>query len=134
MSHQLNMLVQNNSSYTLKSYSVCHSWDGHNEILNGANLANGGADSASIRITSGYTQFDWFTVQLIFDVAGVRQTNFYCNSSYDQDKCVISVHDDYLDLQYYSGSTYKTGCKHKAYSGQFMDEKNQTDPVKIQPS
>ena len=134
MSHQLNMYVQNNSNYTLNSYSVVHSWNGHNTILKGENLKNGGTISHSAQITSGYTQFDWFTVQLVFDVIGVRQTNFYCNSSYDQNKCIVSIHDDYLDLLYYHGDTYKTGCKHKAYSGEYEDEINQTDPVKIKPS
>jgi hypothetical protein len=42
MSHQLSLQIQNDSSYTLKSYSVGHSWDGHNELLSGNNLANGG--------------------------------------------------------------------------------------------
>ena len=134
MSHQLSMRVQNNSSHTLVSYSVSHSWDGHNENLPGTNLPNGGAYSAPVQITSGYTQYDWFTVQFTFDVEGARPTNFYCNSSYDQDGCVVSVHDDYVDLQYFSGSTYMTGCNHKAYSGEFKDEIKQIDPVKIKPS
>ena len=130
MSHQLSMSVQNNSSYTLKTYSVSHSWDGNNENLNGQNLANGGASSPSVQITSGYTQYDWFTVQLTFDVLGVRQTNFYCNSSYSQNGCVVSVHDTSLDLQYFSNGTYETGCNGKSYSGAFEDEANQTDPLK----
>ncbi len=59
MSHQLSMLVQNNSSHTLLSYSVAHSWDGHNEIIRGNNLANGVTSSPSVEIISGYTQYDW---------------------------------------------------------------------------
>jgi|GEM_PF-2841675 len=134
MSHQLSMVVQNNSSYTLKTYSVVHSWNEHSNILTGNNLPNGGTDSPSIQITSGYTQYDWFTVQLCFDVIGIRQTDFYCNSSYDQDRCVVSIRDGSLDLKYFSGNKYKTGCIHKAYSGSFEDEINQTDPAKIEPS
>jgi len=134
MSHQLSFQIQNDSSHTLKSYSVAHSWDGNNELLNGNNLANGGAKSHSIQITSGYTQYDWFTIQLDFDVLGVRQTNFYCNSSYDQNQCIMDIHDDALDCNYYENGAYKTGCNHKAYSGLYMDEKNQRDPVKHDPS
>lgn len=134
MSHELSMLVRNNSSYTLRTYSVSHSWNGHNENLHGANLGNKGAESASIQITSGYTQYDWYTVQFDFDKIGVRQTNFYCNSSNDQDKCVVDVYDDYVDLLYYVGDKYDTGCKKKHYSGEFKAEEEQKDPVKINPA
>jgi len=134
MSHQLSMRIQNSSSYTLKSYSVVHSWDGHNENLKGNNLANENAQSPSVQITSGYTQFDWYTIQLDFDVLGVRQTNFYCNSSYDQNECVMIIHDDALDCNYYENGKFMTGCANKSYSGLYKDEKNQTDPVKIDPS
>jgi hypothetical protein len=134
MSHQLSLQVKNDSSYTLLTYSVAHSWDGHNELLKGTNLANGGTLSPSIQITSGYTQFDWYTVQLEFDTIGVRQTNFYCNSSYDQNKCIMDLHDGSLDCKYYENDTYMTGCDNKAYSGLYMDEQNQIDPVKIDPS
>jgi len=133
MSHTLTMNVQNNSSYTLRSYTVAHSWDGHNEILRGDNLSNGGTNSPSIQITSGYVQYDWYTVQFDFDVIGVRQTNFYCNSSNKENKCVVSVHDKSLDLEYYVGSNYSSGCKNKGYSGEFQAEIDQVDPVKIKP-
>ena len=134
MSHQLTLQVQNNSNHTLKSYSVIHSWDGHHELLNGSNLSNGGIKSPSIEITSGYTQFDWYTIQLDFDVLGPRQTNFYCNSSYDQNQCVMVISDDALDCNYYQDGVFITGCNHKAYSGLFMDEVNQIDPAKHDPA
>lgn len=132
MSHTLALSVKNSSSHTLKSYSICHSWNGHNTICKGDNLAKD-QQSASVEMTSGYTQYDWFTVQLDFDVAGVRQADFYCNSSYDENKCLLEVYDDHLDVRYYDGDTYKTGCNNKHYSGQFADEQNQTDPAKHIP-
>ncbi len=134
MSHVLQMQVQNNSSLTLTWFSIAHSWDGHNELLTGGPLAPG-AYSNLIPITSGYTQFDWYTVQLVFGTNLVRQTNFYCNSSHNDGQVLFNLHDDYLDCMYYSapGGTYHSGCKHKEYSGLFQDEIDQKDPVKIEP-
>jgi hypothetical protein len=131
MSHELAMSVKNSSSYTLRKYSVTHSWNDHNENLSGDNLGKG-SQSASIQITSGYTQYDWYTVQLTFDTIGVRQTNFYCNSSYDENQVIVDVFDTYLDLNYFHDGSPKTSCKHKGYSGLFQDEIDQKDPVKIE--
>jgi hypothetical protein len=134
MSRTLSMLVQNNSSYTLTSYSISHSWDGNNENLTGSNLANNGTKSAPINITSGYTQYDWFTVQLTFDTQGARQTNFYCNSSSDDTQCIVVVNDDSVDLQYYfSNGNYDTVCDGKSFSGDFKAERDQIDPRKVLP-
>ncbi|WP_064966608.1 hypothetical protein [Tenacibaculum ovolyticum] len=137
MSHTLDMYVRNKSSYTIRSYSVSHSWDGHNENLNGRNLPNGGGESHKIKITSGYSNYDWYTVQITFDGLGVRQTDFYCNSSQSNKRIVIEIFDGWLDCNYYDNSSsggYDTGCNHKHWSGEFVDEEKQLDVKKIKSS
>ncbi len=130
MSRTLKLSIENKSSHTILNYSVAHSWNEHQHLLSGTNLPVG-ATSHSIEITSGYTQYDWYTVQLVFDQAGVRQTNFYCNSSSNHDQCILEIRDKDLDVKYFEKGRYDTGCNNKHYSGTDA-EKNQLVLCKVE--
>lgn len=129
MARTLKLSVKNAAGHTITAYSVCHSWDGHSTICQGTNLADG-AESVSVEMTSGYVNYDWFTVQLTIDSVGTRQTNFYCNSSSSEIKCIVEVHDTFVNLQYFDAKGNKNGCDKKHYSGEFQDEQDQEDPAK----
>lgn len=137
MSRSIILKIQNNSSYAIKSYAIVHSWNDHTDILSGTDLAKGGTMGKEVTITSGYVEFDWYTVQIVFDVNGsrVRQTDFYCNSSKNDTVCVMEIGDNYVNCNYSNIKGEDTGsCKHKKYSMAFEDEQKQTDPKKIAPT
>lgn len=119
MSHQLSMSVLNKSVYAIKNFSVSHVWDDHTNNLSGEDLAIGESSSTQM-ITSGYTQFDWYTVQVTFaDANNTSKTmDFYCNSSYSQNKVVLEIYSSHLNCRYYNKKTgnYETGCLDKGWT------------------
>lgn len=131
MSRKLKLSVKNLSSHTVRSFSVCHTWDGHGTVCQGTMLAND-QESPSVEMTSGSIKYDWFTVQLDIDGLGVRQTDFYCNSSANDVKCMVAVHETYVNLIYTSKDGNTDGCNDKRYSSMYQDEQNKVDSVKQQ--
>lgn len=119
MSHELDMYVENTSQYALKSFSVTHTWDDIGNTLSGENLKKG-ATSASQVIKSGYTQYDWYTVQVTFadPNESTKTMDFYCNSSYSQNKVRLQIYTSHLNCRYYNKDTgkYETGCLDKGWT------------------
>lgn len=119
MSHTLEMYVKNCSQYAIKHYSVTHTWDDKGNNLRGENLSVG-ATSASQSITSGYSQYDWYTVQVTFadPNESTKTMDFYCNSSYSQNKVVLEVYTSHLNCRYYNKDTakYEAGCLDKGWT------------------
>ena len=60
MSRKLKLSVKNLSSHTVRSFSVCHTWDGHGTVCKGTMLAND-QESPSVEMTSGSIKYDWLT-------------------------------------------------------------------------
>ena len=108
MSHTLEMSVKNCSQYALKSFSITHTWDDNGNNLSGVDLAKD-ATSAAQSITSGYTQKDWYTVQVTFadPNTSTKTMDFYCNSSYSQNKVVLEIYTSHLNCRYYNKDTGK---------------------------
>ncbi len=119
MSHTLEMYVENESAYAIKHYSVTHTWDGIGNTLSGENLAKRDI-SAAQTITSGYTQYDWYTVQVTFadPKESTKTMDFYCNSSYSQNKVILKVYTSHLDCRYYNkvSGEFETGCLDKGWT------------------
>ena len=125
MSHTMNMYVKNISGYSIKSVTATHTWDGNTNVLTASNIADS-AISAPQSITSGYTQYDWYTVIVTFGDPNntQKQMDFYCNSSYSQDTVVLEVTMSHLNCRYYAGGlpppdgkgTYDTGCLDKGWT------------------
>jgi len=125
MSHVMNMYVKNVSGYSLKSVNAVHTWDGNTNILTANNIPDNGL-SAAQSITSGYTQFDWYTVSVTFGDPNntQKQMDFYCNSSYSQNTVVLELTMSHLNCRYYAGGlpppegqgTYDTGCLDKGWT------------------
>jgi hypothetical protein len=77
-------------------------------------------------ITSGYTQYDWYTVSVTFGDPNntQKQMDFYCNSSYSQNTVVLEITMSHLNCRYYAGGlpppegqgTYDTGCLDKGWT------------------
>jgi hypothetical protein len=125
MSHVLNMYVKNISGYSIKSVNAVHTWDGNTNILAATNIPNNGF-SAPQSITSGYTQYDWYTVNVTFGDPNNTQKmmDFYCNSSYSQNTVVLEITMSHLNCRYYANGlpppegtgTYDTGCLDKGWT------------------
>ena len=114
MSRKLDFSVVNDSGHNLTSYTIVHSWNGKSHVLTGADLANNEI-SASIEITSGYTQYDWFAVVVNIEDIGYRSTQFYCNSSSYHGVCRIRIKEKNCDLRYFRDGKDDTGCNNKSY-------------------
>jgi len=112
----MKMTVKNNANKTLKRCSVVHDWDDNVDRLDCNGLAPQ-ATSHVQTITSGYTQYDWYNVDVEYGDGSTRQqlvTRFYCNSSYAQDAVQIVIKEDgTCDCVYYEGDTVATGCYDK---------------------
>jgi hypothetical protein len=118
MSHTLDMYVKNISQqYSLVSYIVTHIWDSNGNTLQGANLAIDDT-SSSQTITSGYVQYDWYTITATFSDANntTKTMNFYCNSSHSQDKVVLEISASHVNCRYYVNGVYDTGCLDKSWT------------------
>lgn len=112
MSHTMRMEVYNNSQQTLDKCSVTHDWDGHVNSIDCPGL-NPKETSKVETITSGYTNYDWYNVDVRYSDGTTLVTRFYCNSSYSQDRVQIRVEDGQVcDCIYFdSGSgSVATGC------------------------
>lgn len=120
MSHKLKLSVYNASDYELKSYKVHHEWDGHNETLEGENLGKS-ASSDEITITTGYTQFDNWKVNVIFDRKknADQDVSFYCNSSHSDTGVVIRVKNKSVNCEYSKGSNPTGSCNNKHFNSIF---------------
>ncbi len=120
MSHKLAMYAYNNTSHTINSFNITHSWDDNTDTLEGKNLKSKG-ESASKEVTTGYgPERDWYTIQVDIDTIGNKSTDFYCDSSQDHRSVVISFHDGYVNCNYYTvnppwGKKIDTSCKKKSY-------------------
>jgi hypothetical protein len=118
MSRQLQMTVKNLSNEAI-DYSVTHVWDSNADTNSGKGLSNqtGSNESAGVIITSGFSNYDWYTVVVTFYSSPqvTRSQHFYCNSSSGQDAVVIEVFDSHVHCKYYIGGTYDTGCKDKGW-------------------
>ena len=92
MSHVMNMYVKNISGYSIKSVNAVHTWDGNTNILTENNILDNGLSTPQ-SITSGYTQYDWYTVSVTFGDPNntQKQMDFYCNSSYSQNTVVLEI-------------------------------------------
>jgi hypothetical protein len=115
MSHSLDMYASNKSDMTLSSFSITHTWDGDTDNLNGTNLI-AGASSPPQNITSGYTEYDWYTIQVTFENGVSQQANFYCNSSYSQNAVYMDIYSDTVSCLYFADDTYETGCPNKSWT------------------
>jgi hypothetical protein len=113
MSHTLNMTVYNNSQHTLTKCSVTHDWDGVVNSID-CNGLNPKESSPIQTITSGYTQYDWYNVDVRYANGKTLVTRFYCNSSYAQDAVQIRIDDgEVCDCIYFEGGKDTTGCYDK---------------------
>ena len=120
MSHTMKMYVYNNSGHTLEGYNVDHAWNDKTQTAHGENLPYQKLSPPTECITGYGPEKDWYTISVNIDSIGHKSTDFYCNSSHDH-KCVeISVHDEYVNCNYYKedkpeGHSPDTSCKHKHY-------------------
>lgn len=110
MSHNLNMQVYNNAPQTLTRCSVTHDWNGIANTIDCHGLNNG--ESSRIEtITSGYTEYDWYNVDVRYANGKTLLTRFYCNSSYSQDAVQIRIEDgEVCDCIYFESGKVTTGC------------------------
>ncbi len=42
--------------------------------------------------------------------------DFYCNSSYSQNKVKLQIYIGHVDCRYYDDNTYETGCLDKGWT------------------
>ena len=119
MSHIMDMFVKNIGHTEIQSFSVVHVWDSKGNTLKGTNLAPKG-EAGPQEITSGYSNYDWYTIQVTFaDATATTKTmDFYCNSSYSQNKVVIEICSSHVNCRYYNKDTgkYETGCLDKGWT------------------
>ena len=77
MSHKLKLYAYNNTTHTLKTFSIAHSWNDNSESLDGSNLPTK-QRSTSIEITTGYgPEEDWYTIIADIDTIGTKSTDFF---------------------------------------------------------
>lgn len=112
MSHTMPMTVLNQSSQTLSSYNVSHDWDGNVNACAGTNLLVN-QSSFPVTITTGYTQHDYYTVNITFADGSTFDTKFYCDSSHDQTSVVIQINNNDCNCVYYKDGGVETGCYNK---------------------
>jgi len=110
------MYAENQSGQTLRTFGISHTWDGNTDNLSSPPSLDNGARSRPQNITSGYVQYDWYTIQVTFDNGVSKQQDFYCNSSSSHNRVDIVIYSSHVDCRYYVDDNYDTGCLDKGWT------------------